>query len=164
MNSLATVSYSSRQRKTIAKVQKVMGPDTEVLYSTLARAKFSMTPGSWILGILFVGMLVQGAVPGLILVLIFRELVTVPHYLALTANGVAVLSRAQLGGSPKKVLEFYTPGNVAVEVAKRKIVCGPQTYRPNKRDFNTFKCTIENLQGGPVEISPARTAALVGVR
>ena len=164
MNPLATIALTSKQRKITAKVQKVMGPETQVLYSTLARAKFAMTPGSWVLGIFLIAITTQGAVPGVILLLIFRELVAVPHYLAVTPTGVAVLNRSQIGGSPRKVIERCAPNSVSLDESKGKVICGTNTYGPNRRDFNAFKGTIEDLQAGRVDLTPSRTGSLVGAR
>jgi hypothetical protein len=160
MNPLATVPLSSKQQKITAKVQAVMGPESQVLYATLARANFAMTPGSWVLGALFVAMVAQGAAPGLILLLIFRELVTVPRFVAVTPSGVSVLDRAPIGGAPRKVTESCSPGNVSFDESKRKLLCATKTYRANKRDFIAFKATVDELQAGRVDINPVRT--LVG--
>ena len=153
---------SRKQAKQTQRVQKMVGPDSEVLLAVLGRKRFAMTPGAWAMIVLFVGLLSVRALPGLIMMLIFRDLVRVPRWLAVTPQGLLVIARSGFNGKPKEILDRIAPNAVTTPERVRKITAGDHTYTLANKDASKFNEIIGGLRAiPPVQQDPTLPASVL---
>lgn len=137
---------SRKQRKNTKLVQKAVGDEAEIHFAALARQRFSMTSGAWIMVALFVGMLASKAIPGFLILFIFRDLVRVPRWIAVAPQGVMVIKRGGLNGKPKQVLSRLAPNLVSLPNANRKLTAGDLEYSLGRKDAATFAQVVVGLR------------------
>jgi hypothetical protein len=146
------MNLTAKQSKITSKAQKKLG-STRVTLAVFGRGAFKMTPLAWIMVVVFVALLAVKALPGVLLLVIFNELVRAPRFLAVTSMGVTLMNRAPLGGNPNEAIATFSVDQVRLNPSKREVLCGDRPFKMKKKDFAAFETAFASIDRSPEKIS-----------
>jgi hypothetical protein len=168
----SSLVLTARQESTTRKVRdKVgedrvgedrVGEDREVLLGAVVRRSLQMSPTAWVFVAVFIGGLVVGFYPGLLLLFVFREVINVSMYVGLTDRGMTVVKKSWINGAPREVAGHFVIGSVHLLSRGRRVQCGDSIYQFSRRDMDAVKALVGISYLGPSASATEDAAPTVG--